>query len=58
MNTRTIMIFPEFKNIDVINNIRRKYESLADLVLPYITLVFPFYSEITNEKLSLYLKEC
>ncbi|MBP1888618.1 hypothetical protein J2Z53_000197 [Clostridium moniliforme] len=58
MNTRTIMIFSEFKNIDVINNIRKKYESLADLVLPHITLVFHFYSEITNEELSLYLKEC
>ncbi|MDQ0148126.1 2'-5' RNA ligase family protein [Eubacterium multiforme] len=58
MNTRTIMIFPEFKNIDVINNIRKKYDPLADLVLPHITLVFPFDSEITNEELSLYLKEC
>lgn len=58
MNTRTIMIFPEFKNIDVINNIRKKYDPLADLVLPHITLVFPFHSEITNEELSLYLKEC
>lgn len=58
MNTRTIMIFPEFKNIDVINNIRKKYDPLADLVLSHITLVFPFDSEITNEELSLYLKEC
>jgi 2'-5' RNA ligase len=58
MNTRTIMIFPEFKNIDVINNIRKKYDPLADLVLPHITLVFPFDSELTNEELNLYLKEC
>jgi 2'-5' RNA ligase len=58
MITRTIMIFPEFENIDVINNIRKKYDPLADLVLPHITLVFPFNSELTNEELYMYLKEC
>ena len=58
MNTRTIMIFPEFKNINVINDIRKKYDPLAGLVLPHITLVFPFDSELTNEELNLYLKEC
>ena len=58
MSTRTIMIFPEFENIDVINDIRKKYDPLADLVLPHITLVFPFKSELTNEELNLYLKEC
>ena len=51
MNTRTIMIFPEFDNIDVINDIRKKYDPLVDLVLPHITLVFPFDSELTNEEL-------
>lgn len=58
MNIRTIMIFPEFKNIDVIDKIRKKYDPFADLVLPHITLVFPFDSELTNEELNLYLKEC
>jgi len=52
------MIFPEFENIDVINDIRKKYDPLADLVLPHITLVFPFDSELTNEELNLHLKEC
>lgn len=52
------MIFPEFKNINIINGIRKKYDPLADLVLPHITLVFPFESELTNEELKLYLKEC
>lgn len=45
MSFRTIMIFPEFENIDVINDIRKKYDPLANLVLPHITLVFPFDSE-------------
>lgn len=58
MSLRTIMIFPEFENIDVINDIRRKYDPLAELVLPHITLVFPFDSELTNEELNLHLKEC
>lgn len=58
MSFRTIMIFPEFENIDVINDIRKKYDPLANLVLPHITLVFPFDSELTNEELNLHLKEC
>ncbi|WP_019230129.1 2'-5' RNA ligase family protein [Sedimentibacter sp. B4] len=55
MGARTIMIFPEFDNIDVINDIRKKYDPLANLVLPHITLVFPFDSELTNEELKLHL---
>ncbi len=58
MSFRTIMIFPEFENIEVINDIRKKYDPLANLVLPHITLVFPFDSELTNEELNLHLKEC
>ena len=58
MSIRTIMIFPEFENIDVINDIRKKYDSLADLVLPHITIVFPFDSKLTNDELSLHLKMC
>lgn len=58
MRFRTIMIFPEFENIDVINDIRKKYDPLANLVLPHITLVFPFDSELTNEELNLHSKEC
>lgn len=58
MSTRTIMIFPEFENMDVINDIRKKYDPLAGLVLPHITLVFPFNSELANKELNFYLKEC
>lgn len=58
MNERTIMILPDFENINIINDIRKKYDPLAELVLPHITLVFPFHSELTNEKLHLHLKEC
>ena len=52
------MIFPQFDNIDVINSIRNKYDPLAKLVKPNITLVFPFDSEITNEQLEEVLNSC
>ena len=45
------MIFPEFDNMDVIDRIRAKYDPLAELVRPHVTLVFPFESDISNEKL-------
>ena len=52
MNKRTIMIFPEFQNMEIINNIRRQYDPLYELVQPHITLVFPFESPISNEELA------
>ena len=48
MNKRTIMIFPEFRNMHVIEGIRKKYDPLCDLVQPHITLVFPFESELST----------
>lgn len=57
---RDILIFPKFKNIDIINEIRNKYDRLANLVAPHITLAFPFNNEISTEdlisKLSFILK--
>lgn len=49
------MIFPHFENINLINEIREKYDPLANLVLPHITLVFPFDSPISNEALSKFM---
>lgn len=48
---RDILIFPKFDNMDVINDIRKKYDRLANLVAPHITLAFPFKDEISNEEL-------
>ncbi len=56
MSLRTIMIFPEFDNIDVINEIRGNYDPLAELVRPHITIVFPFEMDITNDELSVILE--
>lgn len=56
MITRTIMIFPEFHNMEVINFYRNKYDPLSDLVKPHITLVFPFQSGISNDELNCRIK--
>ena len=48
---RTIMIFPEFENSEIIDRIRAKYDPLAGLVRPHITLVFPFEGDFGNEVL-------
>lgn len=55
---RTIMIFPQFNNHEVIDEIREKYDPLYHLVKPHITLVFPFQCEISDEELSLKMDEC
>lgn len=56
MSLRTIMIFPEFENMEIIDNIRKQYDPLCELVQPHITLVFPFESQISNEELAEILK--
>lgn len=50
MSVRTIMIFPEFKNMEIIDNIRKRYDPFAELVRPHITLVFPFENQASNEE--------
>lgn len=52
---RVIMIFPRFDNMEIINEIRKKYDPLADKVLPHITLVFPFKSELSNDVITEWL---
>ena len=48
---RDILIFPKFKNIDKIQKIRNKYDILANLIAPHITLAFPFSDNMSNEEL-------
>lgn len=48
MSTRTIMIFPEIEDFKIIDAIREKYDPLAGLVRPHITIVFPFESPMSN----------
>lgn len=48
MLKRCIMVFPKFENGEIIDNIREKYDPLANHVRPHITLVFPFDSDIAT----------
>lgn len=57
MIKRSILIFPKFENGQVIDNIRSKYDPLANNVRPHISLVFPFESDITTEELKKYVTE-
>ena len=54
---RDILIFPKFSNINNIQNIRLKYDKLATLVPPHITLAFPFSDIISDEDLIIKMKE-
>ena len=45
---RDILIFPKFENIYLIQNIRNKFDPLANLIAPHITLAFPFLDDISN----------
>ncbi len=54
---RTIMIFPKFENINIINKIRKKYDPLANHVSPHITLVFTFESSLTSIEIKEHLTE-
>lgn len=48
---RSLILFPIFDNVQEIENIRRKYDSLYNLIRPHITLVFPFEHDISNSQL-------
>lgn len=52
MSIRTIMIVPEFENMEIIDRIREKYDPLAQLVRPHITLVFPFENQMSNSEIA------
>ena len=54
---RDILIIPELDDVSLIQDIREKYDELANIVPPHITLAFPFDSDITNEELDLKLKK-
>lgn len=55
---RDILIFPKFKNINLIQDIRKDYDRLVNLIPPHITLVFPFTDYIANDDLIKKIKEC
>lgn len=48
---RDILIFPKFDNINLIQNMRNKFDTLATLVPPHITLAFPFSDDMSDDEL-------
>lgn len=48
---RDILIFPNFKEIEKIQKIRKEYDELANIIPPHITLAFPFDLPISNKDL-------
>ena len=54
---RDILIIPKFKNIDKIQDIRKKYDELYELIMPHITIAFPFNKDISNQELKKQLLE-
>lgn len=54
---RDILIFPKFDNMNLIQEVRNKYDRLSNLVALHITLAFPFEDEMSNEELISKLSE-
>ncbi|WP_242953976.1 2'-5' RNA ligase family protein [Clostridium felsineum] len=53
---RTIMIFPEFSNMQVIDKIREKYDPLFKHVRGHVTLAFTFKSNLTQSEIEEHIK--
>jgi len=53
---RDILIFPKFNNIERIQEIRKKYDELYNIIMPHITIAFPFEIDLSNEELEIQLK--
>lgn len=48
---RDILIIPKFRNVNLIQEVRLKYDNLAKLIPPHITLIFPFTDTISDSEL-------
>ncbi|WP_242863234.1 2'-5' RNA ligase family protein [Caloranaerobacter ferrireducens] len=57
MMKRSIIIFPKFRNLEKIEEIRKKYDPLYNCIKPHITVVFPFESNIKTEELEKHVKQ-
>ena len=55
ISKRSILIFPKFNNINLIQNVRKTYDRLVNILPPHITLAFPFTDEISNTTLIAHL---
>lgn len=46
-----ILIFPKFKNMNKIQKIRKKYDELAEILPPHITIIFPSKIDFNNKEI-------
>ncbi len=53
---RAIHIFPEFNNSEILDNYRKKYDPLYNLINVHITLVFPFKSKLTDNDVNEHIR--
>lgn len=58
MVNRSICIFPEFNNVQEIEELREKYDPLHSFIPPHITLVHPFKSNLTQHELIEHINSC
>ncbi|MCM3737395.1 2'-5' RNA ligase family protein [Bacillus cytotoxicus] len=49
MMQRTILLFLNSDDLYEIEEVRRNHDPLFGLIVPHITLIFPFASEVSNE---------
>ncbi len=52
---RSILLFPSFQNLSIIQDIRNRFDPLSKYISPHITLVFPFESDMNREELTSHL---
>lgn len=55
---RSIMLIPRFARVDLIEDIRSRFDPLHGKVAPHITIVFPFESPILNHQLEEHVAAC
>lgn len=53
---RSILLFPQFENAALIEEIRKKYDPLYKFIRPHITLVFPFESEYLQDEIDVHIR--
>ena len=53
---RAVIIFPRFEQPDIIEHLRHRYDPVASKIGVHITVVFPFCSDITADRLRSHVK--
>lgn len=54
---RSIMIFPKFSNMELIDKLRKDYDPLVEKIPAHITVVFPFESSHSQNELKEHIQK-